>query len=500
MDISLSILFMSLIILLLSLYKLLVSSNKTRLPPGPIPLPIIGNLFDFDDQPVHHSLTRLAKVYGPIMSIKFGLTTTIVVSSPKAACEILQKKDAYFSAREIPDSFHAFDHYKVSMLWLPSTSPLWKHLRAICAIYIFSARILESSRQIRVKKVREIVEHFHQNAGSNVNINQIMFSGMLNVISNVLFSRDVVIINSELPQEFKECIAGFINEMIKPNISDFFPFIRVLDLQGRRRTLSGYLERLYGYFDQLINARLNNRSRVSGILNGDFLDYLLDLYFKSKISRHEIHALLTDLFVAGTDTSTTTVEWAMAELLHDPVSMAKAQTEVQETFGLKALEEPETVKLPYLQAVVKEVLRLHPPGPLLVPHRAMEAGLNLCGCGYTVPRGARVMINVWAIGRDPGVWDQPDVFKPERFLGNDMDFQGRDFEFIPFGSGRRICPGLPLVRRIVPFLLALMLQEFDWRLPNGMEPNDVDLTEKFASALELAIPLHAVPISVVQRG
>lgn len=183
----------------------------------------------------------------------------------------------------------------------------------------------------------------------------------------------------------------------------------------------------------------------------------------------------------------------MGELLHNPVAMAKAQVEVREAFALQTLAEADIINLSYLQAVIKEVLRLHPPGPLLL-HKAVEAGIDLVG--YRVPKGAQVVVNAWAIGRDQHVWNEPNVFMPERFLAKQISFQERDFEFIPFGSGKKICPGLPFAVRVVPFVLALMISEFDWMLPDGMEPKDVNVTEKFTSVLELAVPLRVVPVPV----
>jgi cytochrome P450 len=183
----------------------------------------------------------------------------------------------------------------------------------------------------------------------------------------------------------------------------------------------------------------------------------------------------------------------MAELLHNPVAMAKTQAEVRQAFTSHTLTESEIVQLPYLQAVIKEVLRLHPPGPLL-PHMATEDGVDLSG--YRVPKGTQVLVNTWAIGHDPQVWNEPAVFKPERFLEEEFSLQRRDFGFLPFGFGRRSCPGMPLAMRVIPLLLALILGEFDLRLPDGMQHTDVDMTEKFGTVLERAVPLLVVPVPV----
>lgn len=198
--------------------------------------------------------------------------------------------------------------------------------------------------------------------------------------------------------------------------------------------------------------------------------------------------------MAGTDTVTSTVEWAMAELLRNPNVMSKAKSELNQLIGKGNLvEESDIAKLPYLQAIVKETFRLHPAVPLLLPRKAeIELEIN----GYKVPKGAQVLVNVWAIGRDPNLWDNPNEFLPERFLGSDIDFKGRNFELTPFGSGRRICPGLPLAIRVLFLMLGLFINCFDWKLEGGIKPEDMNMDDKFGLTLEKAQPLLAIPIKV----
>ena len=166
--------------------------------------------------------------------------------------------------------------------------------------------------------------------------------------------------------------------------------------------------------------------------------------------------MLQDLFVAGTDTtsSSSTLEWAMAELLHNPEKLLKARMELLQTIGQdKQVKESDITRLPYVQAVVKETFRLHPAIPVLLPRRVEE---DTDIKGFTVPKNAQVLVNAWAIGRDPKTWENPNSFVPERFLGLNMDVKGQNFELIPFGAGRRICLGLPLAIRMVHLMLALL--------------------------------------------
>lgn len=187
----------------------------------------------------------------------------------------------------------------------------------------------------------------------------------------------------------------------------------------------------------------------------------------------------------------------MAELLRNPSCMAKARDELSTALGSREnIEESEIIQqLPYLQAVIKETFRLHPSIPLLLPRRA-ETQIQIMG--HTIPEGSRVFVNVWAMGRDEKTWSEPDKFLPERFLGKrSADLRGGGgFELIPFGGGRRICPGMPLAIRMVHLMLASLLSQFRWRLPDDVERNGVDMTEKFGVALTKAVPLCAIATPV----
>lgn len=196
-----------------------------------------------------------------------------------------------------------------------------------------------------------------------------------------------------------------------------------------------------------------------------------------------IHALLAheqELSVAGTTTSAVTVEWAMSEMLRNPRVMAKAQAEVRQAFkGKKRICGVDIKELKYLKWVIKETLRLHPPGPLLAPRQCREE----CEiAGYTIPVNTVTIVNAWAIGRDPEYWNDAEKFEPERFSNISIDFRGNDFELIPFGAGKRMCPGISFAVTNVELLLANLLYHFDWKLPEGINPQELDMAEKFGSA------------------
>ncbi|GAY66812.1 hypothetical protein CUMW_251760 [Citrus unshiu] len=179
-----------------------------------------------------------------------------------------------------------------------------------------------------------------------------------------------------------------------------------------------------------------------------------------------------------------------AEILHNPEALLKAKLELEQTVGKgNLIEESDITRLPYLQAVIKETFRLHPAAPLLIPRKASK-DVNIVG--FTVPKGAQVFVNIWAIGRDESTWDNPHSFMPERFLGSKVDFKGQNFELIPFGAGRRICPGLPLAIRMLHLMLGSLINSFDWKL----EGENMDMEEKFGLTIQKAQPLHVVPVAI----
>ncbi|KAD6796512.1 hypothetical protein E3N88_07408 [Mikania micrantha] len=197
------------------------------------------------------------------------------------------------------------------------------------------------------------------------------------------------------------------------------------------------------------------------------------------------------MFAAGTDTTSSTIEWAMTELLRNPHIMAKAKEELENVIGKgKFIKEEDSLRLPYLSCIIKETLRYHPPIPLLLPRKTKN---ELKFYEYTIPKGTQVLVNAWALGRDPNIWKDSEIFKPERFLTSSMDVRGQDFELIPFGGGRRICPGMPLALRIIPMVLGSLLNNFNWSLDTKDHPTNLDMKERFGITIQKADPLYVVP-------
>lgn len=234
----------------------------------------------------------------------------------------------------------------------------------------------------------------------------------------------------------------------------------------------------------------------------DFIDVLLSLMNKSLnpndqhqtnvVDRTNVKAILIEMLGAALDTSAITIDWTMSELFKNPPVMTRLQRELNHVVGThRQVEETDLPNLPYLDMVVKESMRLHPVGPLLAPRETLE---DIVINGYYVPKKSRVLINAWAIGRDPSVWSENvEQFCPERFIGSKVDVRGQDFELIPFGSGRRMCPGVHLGLTTVRLVVAQLVHCFDWKLPNGMVPSDMDMTEKFEMACHRDKHLFALP-------
>ncbi|EXB94994.1 Cytochrome P450 76C1 [Morus notabilis] len=472
--------------------------TKDLLPPGPKPLPIIGNLLELGDKP-HKSLARLSQTYGPIMCLKLGQLTTIVVSSPTMAKEVMQTHSQFFSNRTITEAARATDHSQVSVVFSP-VSTLWRELRKISTVHLLAARVLDANMNLRHNKVQELLRHVHQSVevGEAVEFGKAAFKATLNLLSTTFFSMDLADSNSDNVRELMEAVHGISEELGKPNVADYFPILKKIDPQGIRRRISIHFQKMLDLFDRAIDQRLRLRKPSSSVKYDDILDTLIDMMVIGEekreydhLDKNTIEHLLLDLFGAGTETTTSTFEWSMAELLKAPEIMSKAQAELEQVIGKgNQVKESDITRLPYLQAIVKETLRLHPPVPFLIPRKA-ESDVEVCG--RTIPKDSQVLVNVWAMGRDPSIWENPNKFMPERFLELNMDFGGRDFELIPFGAGRRICPGLPLATRMLHLMLGSLLHSFDWKLEDGVRPETMNMEEKFGITLQMAQHLRAIP-------
>lgn len=477
------------IVLALSWFSWIFKSRQGHppLPPGPRPLPLVGNLLSLDPE-LHSYFRSLAGTYGPILTLWLGKKVGIVVTSPALAREVLKDQDTTFANRDVPVAGKEATYGGFDIVWTPY-GPEWRMLRKVCVREMLSHATLDSVYTLRRREVRNTIGYFYSHVGSPVNIGEQLFLTVLNVITNMMWGGSVKgEERASLGSEFRQVVADMTGLLGLPNISDFYPGLARFDLQGVEKKMKVLAKK----FDSIFETMINQRREMDGEQGNDFLQFLLKLKddgaAKVPFTMTHLKALLMDMVVGGTDTTSNSMEFAMAEMMNKPEIMEKAQQELLTVVGKdNIVEESHIPKLPYLYAVMKEVLRLHPTLPLLVPHCPNET--CIVG-GYTIPKGSRVFVNVWAIHRDPSIWENPLEFRPERFLNGKRDFSGNDFSYFPFGSGRRICAGIAMGERMFMFSLASVLHSFDWKLPQGEK---LDLEEKFGIVLKKKIPLKAIP-------
>lgn len=277
----------------------LLAHPRRGLPPGPRPLPLVGNLHLLGDQP-HRSLAGLAKLYGPLMSLRLGTVTTVVVSSPEVAREFLQKHDAVFATRFVRDAIG--DHAKNSVVWLPNNSPRWRTLRKIMGKELFAPHRLDALQHLRREKVQLLVDHVGRlaRAGVAVDVGRVAFTTMLNLLSRTMFSCDLTNLDDHGESKgFQEVVTEIMEAAGSPNMSDFYPAFAAADLQGRRRRFATLLARLHQAFDVEIDQRLHAR-KAGEPRKGDFLDLLLDTEMDNNATGR--HDTLRSIFTVCTST------------------------------------------------------------------------------------------------------------------------------------------------------------------------------------------------------
>ncbi|CAJ1948659.1 unnamed protein product [Sphenostylis stenocarpa] len=445
-------------------------------PPGPQGLPIIGNLHQLDNSILYLQLWQLSKKYGPIFSLQFGLRPAIVISSPKLAKEILKIHDLVFSGRPKLCGQQKLS-YNGSEIAFSSYNEYWREIRKICVVHIFSSKRVSTFSSIRKFEVQQMIKRIsgHASSAGVTNLSELLLSFSSTVMCRLAFGRRYEEEGSE-KSRFHELLKELQAMMGSFFISDYIPFMGWVDkLRGLHARLDRNFKDFDRFYQDVIEEHMDpNRERAD---QQDMVDVLLQLKndrsLSIDITFDHIKGVLMNILAAGTDTTAATLVWTMTALVRNPRVMKKVQEEIRNLGGKKYfLDEDDIQKLSYLKAVIKEALRLYPPGPLLVPRESNE---DCIISGYRVPAKAIVIVNAWVIHRDPEAWKNPEEFYPERFLDCAIDFHGQDFELIPFGSGRRICPGIAMAVVTLELVLANLLRSFDWELPQGMVKEDIDL-------------------------
>ncbi|XP_043701645.1 cytochrome P450 71A1-like [Telopea speciosissima] len=491
----------------LLLYFLFLFINKSqkkkhRLPPSPSKLPIIGNLHQLGLLP-HRTLLALSQRHGPLMLLHFGSKPTLIVSSADLAREIMKTHDLIFSSR--PDlSIARRLLYNHKDLAFTPYGEYWRQARKISVLQLLSSKRVQSFRSVREEEVTLLMEKIRLSCLSSPSL--VDLSGTFGSLTNDIICR--VALGRKYGgdvegKRFGEMIREFTTLLGVFNVKDFIPSLGWVNyLSGLDARVEKNFREIDCFLDRVIDDHIQYQRGMDGGCSGgtdgngpDFVDFLLGIQkddsFGIIIERDHIKAIILDMFAAGTDTTYTVLEWTMAELLRHPEVMKEVQDEVRKIGkGKTNITEDDLELMQYMKSVIKETLRLHPPIPLLVPRESME---DVKIQGYDIPAKTTVIINALAIGRDPSCWKEAEKFKPERFLNgaaaSTVDFKGHDFQFIPFGAGRRGCPGIEFAISVNELALANILHNFDWALPDSM---DLDMTECSGLTAHLQSPLLAI--------
>ncbi|OIS96568.1 cytochrome p450 98a1 [Nicotiana attenuata] len=414
--------------------------RKLNLPPGPKPWPIIGNLTSLAP-----SLTALStnspSSMGPFCNSASGLFFAVVVGlSAEMAKVFLKSMDFNFVDRP-KMAAGKYTTYNYSNITWSSYGPYWRQARKMCLMELFTAKRLESLEYIRTEELQSLLHDLYNLTGKPILLKDYLMK--IEIISRMVLGKRYLDESKNsivTPEEFKKMLDELflLNGVL--NIGDYIPWIDFMDLQG-------YVKRM-----KVLSNKFDRETWSQGFHPG-------------------------------------LVGWWNREFSSDR-GMHKATEELDRVIGQNRwVQEKDIPNLPYIEAIVKETMRLHPVAPMLTP--------RLCGedckvAGYDILKGTRVLVSVWTIARDPTLWDEPEAFKPERFLGNSIDVKGHNFELLPFGAGRRMCPGYNLGLKVIQASLANLLHGFKWSLPDNMTPEDLNMEEIFGLSIPKKIPLAAV--------
>ncbi|KAM5559621.1 cytochrome P450 76A2 [Rosa sericea] len=480
------------------------SGGNQGLPPGPPGWPLLGNMLDLGAMP-HKTLTRLRHKFGSVVWLRIGVRNTLVIQSTKAATEFFKNHDLTFVERNINEGARVHDYHKGSLALAPYGTQ-WRVLRRLVTVDMLTNKRINETAMIRRKCVENMQKWIEEEASklndngsssNGVHVARFVFLMTFNLLGNLMLSRDLVDPNSKEGLEFFDAMRGLMEANGHANMADYFPWLRWLDPQGVKRRMKKHVGKALEIASGFVKARMKERNLVGGEKTRDFLDVMLD--FKddendesAKISDHHLNIFILEIFMAGSETTSSTTEWALTELLCNPETLIKAKSELNRVIGPnRKIEEGDIDNLPYLQCIIKETLRLHPPIPFLVPRKAVQDTKFM---GYFVPKDTQVFVNAYAIGRDPDVWtNEPDSFKPERFIGSKIDYKGQHYELIPFGAGRRMCAGVPLGHRMLHLTLGLLLHQFDWALGRNVTKESMNWNDRLGITMRKSEPLLAVP-------
>ncbi|KAL1363830.1 phenylacetaldehyde oxime monooxygenase CYP71AN24-like [Arachis hypogaea] len=481
--------------------------KSNNLPPSPPKLPFIGNLHQLGTLP-HRSFHELSKKHGPLMSLQLGQTPAIVVSSVDVAKEIIKNHDVVFSNRPQTTSERIIMYGCKDVAFAPYGDE-WRQKRKICVLELLSLKRVRSFQSIREEEVAELVDSLRETCGSNkescVNLSELIIATSNNIVSRCVLGQKYDN-NPDGSGSFGELGRKMMRELAAFSVGDFFPFLGWLDfLTGQIQEFKATFHALDCFYDKVLEEH-RRMIKKGNDDKKDFVDLLLQVqedgvHHDFHLSNDNLKAILMDVFAGGGDTTSTLLEWTFAELIKNPKIMKKVQEEVRNVVGYKQkIDENDVNEMEYMKCVIKEILRLHPPAPLLIPRETLS---DVKLKGYDIPSKTKVYLNAWTIQRDPEIWNNPEEFIPERFEKSQIDFMGQHLELIPFGFGRRGCAGISFAIASTEHILANLLCWFDWKLPNNnnnddddvgvTKMQDIDMCEIYGLTVCKKVPLHLQP-------
>ncbi|XVE94973.1 hypothetical protein REPUB_Repub02eG0056300 [Reevesia pubescens] len=483
------------IILFIFLTIKLLTHRKQNLPPSPFALPIIGHLHLIRN-PLYRSLATLLSKYGPILYLRIGCRRLLVISSPFAVEECLIKNDIIFANRPRTMAGDLTTYNYLSFVWTPY-GPLWRNLRRVGVVEIFSSNSVQKFSSIREDEVAKLIRRLFDVSAANgtqkVDLMYLFCLLSMNVILRVVSGKPGVedVRDNEAEKMFLREFKNTFVPSVVTNICDFFPVLRWIGFQGIEKNLIELQRRRNEYIQKLVDGvRLKKTTEIPVIKeegkNSSLIEKLLSLQEEDPnfCSNEAIKSMVLMMFIAGTETTTATMEWAMSLLLNHPEALRKVRAEIVSHVGHeRLLNDSDLAELSYLRCVVNETLRLYPPAPILLPHCSSD---DCMVGGYEIPKGTQLMVHAWAIQRDPSLWEEPTKFKPERFEGT---LEEKGVKYLPFGHGRRACPGATMGLRLVLLALGAAIQCFEWEKVGS---DKVDMTAGTGPAMSKARPLEAL--------
>ncbi|XP_020208190.1 cytochrome P450 705A22 [Cajanus cajan] len=482
------------------------STKNLHLPPSPPSVPLLGHLHLLSPS-LHNSLHALSSKHGPLLLLRLGPSRRLLVASSAAlAAALFTTHDLAFSSRPAFAFAEKLPFGSAGFITAPY-GPYWRFMKRLCMTELLSARQLERSKRVRREEIerslRNVLEKARDCVALDLGSHFMKFTN--NVTCRMAMSTSCSD-NCEDAERIRKLVKETFELAAKLCFGDVLGPLKMLSfwVYGKRAldVSTRYDELLEKVLKEHEHKRLSSGNEHSGDESErDLMDILLDVYHDAhaefKITRTHIKAFFLDLFIGGTETSAEAMQWAMAELLNHPEAFQRVRKEIELVTGNgRLVEESDIPNMPYLQAVVKETLRLYPPGPVTTRECRQHCKIN----GFDVPPKTAVAINLYAIMRDPDSWDHPNEFIPERFLQEqDEDCLSDDgkrmkFNFVAFGGGRRGCPGTTLAFSLMNTAIAAMVQCFDWRIGEDGKGAKVDMQSGSGMSLTMAHPLICLPV------